>query len=466
VSHTLAPNFIETTALFQPDRPAVIDAYDNRVRTYSGLAYAIDAVAAWAYSNTSPRDVIGVYMDSRLESPEMVLGLIKSGRKVLPLDRRVPRPFVDMLLAQVGANPEPVGLNTGTLDPSSPHYTAILDAEYIESSPDALPWSGGFITLSSGTEGRPTAGYRSWKNTVPSVLPHQAQDMGMGGTVRITQPWGNASSLMTSVMAMSAASTLVLDREKQTGRRLVDVVRAYGVTALVAGPVLQARLLGEGAALPTLQTVISGAAPLTIHHQEEWLRRFPGVALWDACSSTEIGTMFTRKVTFPAVSHGNTPSNKRFEVRNAAEDGIGEIWAHGADTIEGTYDQGVYTPIPDRWVTSGDYGRFDGRTLVLEGRRSDKAIISGHTVYTPQVEALIRTLGGTQDCAVAVVPDPVRGQALRVFYVGDLTPRDLASTLRATLPGFMVPEPDAIVPVDAIPLSAAGKVLKRELVTS
>jgi amino acid adenylation domain-containing protein len=106
------------------------------------------------------------------------------------------------------------------------------------------------------------------------------------------------------------------------------------------------------------------------------------------------------------------------------------------------------------------------RTAVLEflGRLDDQVKVGGFRVEPGEVEAVLATHPGLARAAVVA-----RDDSGRTRLVGYVVPRggsavDVAALrrwLRARLPGYMVPS--ALVPLDALPLTAHGKVDRRAL---
>jgi len=113
-----------------------------------------------------------------------------------------------------------------------------------------------------------------------------------------------------------------------------------------------------------------------------------------------------------------------------------------------------------RIYATGDHGAVlpDGRLLHL-GRRDFQAKIRGHRIGTAEIEAVLRAEPEVADAAV-VAREDAEGDARLVAYVAcesgrAVTVTTLRRRLAALLPASMIPS--AFVFVDALPLSAAGK---------
>ena len=149
------------------------------------------------------------------------------------------------------------------------------------------------------------------------------------------------------------------------------------------------------------------------------------------------------------------------EARLVPEGGEGTIAVRGPTLMRGYLDDDAATAAVLRggWLHTGDLGRLDGRgRLTVLARRTDLILSGGENVYPAEVEAVLATHPGVADVAVVARPDARWGQV----PVAVVVPRpaasleDLRTWARARLAGFKVPA--EVVPVPALPRTAAGKV--------
>ncbi|HXM57570.1 MAG TPA: alpha/beta fold hydrolase, partial [Candidatus Dormibacteraeota bacterium] len=107
--------------------------------------------------------------------------------------------------------------------------------------------------------------------------------------------------------------------------------------------------------------------------------------------------------------------------------------------------------------------RVDG-TLEFLGRADEQVKVRGHRIEPGEVEAALARHPGVRASVVVARPD-ARGQKRLVAYVvpgGEgSAEREYRSHLRGSLPAYLVP--DAFVLLDALPLTANGKVDRRAL---
>ena len=122
----------------------------------------------------------------------------------------------------------------------------------------------------------------------------------------------------------------------------------------------------------------------------------------------------------------------------------------------------------DGWITTGDFGVLDeAGNLSLVGRDNELYQRGGYNVYPAEVEQAIDGLHGVGQVAVVAGPDPVLGEVGVAFVVAALgeAPPDLAAVrARVTAQLADYKAPDVVIVLDALPVTAMGKIDKLALV--
>jgi O-succinylbenzoic acid--CoA ligase len=119
-------------------------------------------------------------------------------------------------------------------------------------------------------------------------------------------------------------------------------------------------------------------------------------------------------------------------------------------------------------LRTGDLGRLDERgRLTIVGRKSDTIVSGGENVAPTEVEAVLLAHPAVQDAGVFARPDTEWGEAIAARVVlragaDGITPEELRAFCRERLAGFKVPK--AVELADALPRTASGKLIRRELV--
>ena len=150
---------------------------------------------------------------------------------------------------------------------------------------------------------------------------------------------------------------------------------------------------------------------------------------------------------------------------------IGEIGTRGALLMLGYFDNQAATESSfnaSGWFMSGDLGQFDAKgNLQIVGRKKDLVIRGGHNIHPARIENLALKHPAVLKAAAFPVPDPRLGERVCLAIIPrDGTPVDGDELLRhldtAGLSKFDMPE--YFIALEAFPLTASGKILKRELV--
>jgi acyl-CoA synthetase (AMP-forming)/AMP-acid ligase II len=147
----------------------------------------------------------------------------------------------------------------------------------------------------------------------------------------------------------------------------------------------------------------------------------------------------------------------------------GEVVTRGYHVMRGYLDDPVATDEaidPDGWLHTGDIGVMDERGyLRITDRKKDLFIVGGFNAYPAEIEGILLRHAGVSQVAVIGVPDGRLGEVGVAFVVprpgGPVEPEELLRWARAEMANYKVPRRIEIV--DALPLNAAGKVLKTEL---
>lgn len=146
---------------------------------------------------------------------------------------------------------------------------------------------------------------------------------------------------------------------------------------------------------------------------------------------------------------------------------IGQIAGRGAALMLGYFDNQAATEGSfnrDGWFLSGDLGLIDAKgNLKIEGRLKDLIIRGGHNIYPAHVEALALRHPAVLKAACFPVADERLGERVCISVIGEVEADVLLDHLAGEgLSKYDMPE--FFLRMDAFPLTASGKILKRSLV--
>jgi long-chain acyl-CoA synthetase len=145
---------------------------------------------------------------------------------------------------------------------------------------------------------------------------------------------------------------------------------------------------------------------------------------------------------------------------------IGEIVVRGPNVMKGYWNKAEETAygLRDGWLHTGDLATVDNHNYVfIVDRLKDMIISGGENVYSTEVEAAIYAHPAVLEAAVIGVPDPTWGERVHAVVVlkpnHQATADDIVALCGSRIAGYKVPR--SIEFTDALPKSAAGKILKR-----
>ena len=269
--------------------------------------------------------------------------------------------------------------------------------------------------------------------------------------------------------------------------RFWDIVREQGMTAIVTAPTTAAALASaEGAGPATLTRYTTGGGPLPVEVARAFDRRF-GIQLKEVWGGTEFHGILSfhydgdvaprlgscgRVVPFHRVMSAILDGN-RF-VREAGTEERGVLIATGPTLIPGYVDPAGDASFfvedgPDGlvWATTGDIGMVDEDHYVwIFGREKDVIIRGGHNIDSASIDEVLAQHPAVLHAAAVGRPCPSKGE-LPIAYV-ELKPgakasaEELAAHARANIQERAAVPVD-IIALDALPMTAVGKVSKPHL---
>jgi fatty-acyl-CoA synthase len=338
------------------------------------------------------------------------------------------------------------------------------------------------LLYTSGTTGRPKGVIYTHRMTHNIVVHAALHARVRSGTRTLTYlPLFHAAGLYAvSTPQFHYGGAVAVMREWNTEacfRHLMDP--DLGITHVVGVPthyLLLAELPGFATAgFPTLEVAAVGGAPVPLPLLETWERK--GCELSQSFGMTEAFSVAycpPEKAREKIGSAGHALMH--IEVRIGDEDGhelpretVGEIQVRGPGVTPGYWNDPAATAeafTRDGWFRTGDAARMtDDGTIYVVDRIKDMIISGGENIYPAEVEAVIDSLPEVSHCAVIGVADATWGEAGMVLVLlrdgRELTEGDLLARCRERLAGFKVPKHVRFVAT--LPLSPAGKVLKKEL---
>jgi len=147
---------------------------------------------------------------------------------------------------------------------------------------------------------------------------------------------------------------------------------------------------------------------------------------------------------------------------------VGELCLRGPTVTRGYWHRPEATAeaFAGDWLRTGDVGYIDADGYIfIVDRKKDMIITSGFNVYPREVEDALYLHPAVAEAGVVGVPDPIKGElvcAMVVLRAGaSATAEELIAWCKQRLTPYKAPV--RIHFLDALPKSASGKILRREL---
>jgi acyl-CoA synthetase (AMP-forming)/AMP-acid ligase II len=297
--------------------------------------------------------------------------------------------------------------------------------------------------------------------------------------VPMTHIFGLGTVLMAS---LHAGASLVM-RSHFDPVDVFDALARLGVSNLQGPPAMFTRLLAwldeAGIARPNcprLRYVYTGAAPLDLALKRAVEARF-GQPLHHGYGMSEYAgalCLTPRGVARDDTSAGYPVQGAELRIVDSAGSELpagerGEIWMRGVGLMPGYLrDEAATAQVmrPGGWYASGDIGYLapDGALFVV-GRLKEMIIRSGFNVYPGEVETVLNRFAGIQRSAVVGRRESDGNEEILAFVeTASGTVLDMAvlqTFIRENLAPYK--RPARVVPIEALPMTHSGKVLKRSL---
>ncbi|MFJ2158081.1 long-chain fatty acid--CoA ligase [Streptomyces sp. NPDC087856] len=231
--------------------------------------------------------------------------------------------------------------------------------------------------------------------------------------------------------------------------------------------------------LTSLRAMTYGASPIPQAVLERAMKALPEVSFIQAFGMTELAPVATFLGPADHVEGHRLLSAGRaaphveirvvdFEDAEVPTGTVGEITVRGGNVMLGYWGQPEETraAVRDGWMHTGDGGYLDGEGyLYIVGRLKDMIVTGGENVYAAEVENAVARHPAVAQCAVIGVPDAEWGERVHVVVVlhpgAEVELDELREHTRTLIAGYKTPRSMEVV--HALPMSGAGKILKREL---
>jgi acyl-CoA synthetase (AMP-forming)/AMP-acid ligase II len=350
------------------------------------------------------------------------------------------------------------------------------------SASQAAPGDLAQILYTSGTTGSPKAVMLSHDNLLAnaqSVLERLAitPSDAMVAVLPFVYSYGN-SVLLTHLLA---GARLIFEENLLYTHCVVEAMKKESATGFSGVASHYAFLLKDSgfrsASLPALRYCTSAGGPMPRKLLTQVQAAFPRVPFHVMYGQTEATARITMLAPEELERKGGSAGRSvtGVSLKIVDEQGApltagarGEIAVAGKNVMQGYWGDAVATAgkLKDGWLFTGDLGYLDEEGfLFITGRKSEIIKTGGIRVSPEEIEEVLSEQADLLDVAVAGVEDPVLGEVIVAGVVlkpgKEFSDRRLMAYSISHLAPFK--RPRAFYPLQSVPRSANGKIVRRAL---
>jgi cyclohexanecarboxylate-CoA ligase len=353
-------------------------------------------------------------------------------------------------------------------------FPRLLDAGRPVRAGGGRPPDLAVVLFTSGSTGEPKAVLHTHRGLAYKArLMAGVHGLADNDAVLMPAPLSHVSGLLNAVLVPGAAGMRTVLMERWDPDAALAAIEAERISFMVGPPTFFLGLMSATTFSPrrvvSLRLVSSGGAgvsPAFVASASEAL----GCLVKRSYGSTEAPTVATTTSDDAPPQAQQTDGRPVGEVELRISDpasggGLapgaeGELWVRGPELFAGYAESAQTREATWRgWFRTGDLARLDDeRTLTVVGRIKDVIIRGGENIAAAEVESVLEAHPSVRQAVALGYPDARLGERVAVFVVSD-DPFDLdvcrAWFAERGVARFKVPE--LVVPVSAVPSTAAGK---------
>ncbi|ABX04524.1 amino acid adenylation domain [Herpetosiphon aurantiacus DSM 785] len=442
-----------------------------------------------------PEHVVGLCVERSLDLVVAILAILKAGAAYAPVDPSYPVERLAWMLSDL--QPTVVIAQHGVLDrlPSVACSVVVLEtiaahlAAYPTTAPtvDISPENLAYVMYTSGSTGRPKGIMINQRNIVRLVrnTTYAAFGPDQVGLLLATVAF-DASTFELWGCLLNGGRLVIAPPQQLSLAELGHLVEREQITTLWLTAGLFHQMVDHALdRLGSLRQLLAGGDRLSPVHVHKVLERWPQCRLINGYGPTE-NTTFSCCQQLSATTDlaqgvpiGQPIANSTAYILDRLLQlvpigVVGELYLGGAGLARGYLarpDQTAAAFIPnpmsqtagERLYRSGDLARYrDDGTIEFIGRRDQQVKVRGYRIELEEIVGVLLAQPQVDDAVVVVREDRVGDQRLVAYLVGDNPAIELIEqAVQGQVPSYMLPS--AYVVLDALPLTANGKVDRRRL---
>jgi len=501
-------DYIGRRALYTPDDLAIVDAgkMPHRTFTYSDLNNRANRLANWLRDGAGiqPGDRIAVLAHNGVEFLDLFFACGKLGAILAGLNWRLhwrelgqlidttqPKVLLysdDFKEAVQHISAQPTSLThllhiDGSGIAGSRSYEKTLAESVLRPvmTETVTDEDIACLIFTGGTTGLPKAAQISHRMIGWNTLNTIIHDLHHGDVTVNTFPLFHTGGLLVYTLPLLILGGTVVLTRKFDAEQVLMLLEDYGATVYAGVPTMYQMMTTSAkwpdADLSQLRFCTSGGAPLPVSLVEQFQRE-KGVVFKQGFGMSEFGPGVFALAPEDAVRKAGSIGRPNFFVDARIVDSenqpltpgqVGELVLRGPSMCSGYFndpDSSAAVVDGEGWFHTGDLAmRDDQQFYVIVDRKKDMFISGGENIYPTEIEHVLYKHPTVEMCAVVGIPHEKWGEIGKAFIVvkagQTVTEDELRAHLQHHLAGYKVPR--LIEFRDQLPISAAGKILKRVL---
>lgn len=338
------------------------------------------------------------------------------------------------------------------------------------------------LLFTGGTTGLPKGAQISHRQVAWNGYNTVIHDLGHGDIYLNVFPLFHAGGLFAYALAQIIFGGLIILTKRFDPEKVLTLIEREKVTIFAAVPAMYQMLTQAPnwaeADLSSLRFCTSGGSPLPVPLIEQYTQE-KGVRFKQGFGMTEFGPGLFALSPEDAIRKAGSIGRPNFFVdarivdpatnQPLAPNQTGELVLKGPSLASGYYNNATaWADIIDKegWFHTGDLAKHDEEWyFYIVGRLKDMYLSGGENIYPAEIEAVLYRHPAVLQCAVIGVPDAKWGEvgkACVVLKEGQMaTEAELLEHLQANLARYKIPK--SVEFMEALPMSAYGKILRGEL---
>lgn len=428
-----------------------------------------------------------VPINIRLAPPEMAYCLNDSGTSILFVDEAF-LPVAEKIAGEVDSLKQVVLMGEGTHELCATSHEELVAGHAPMEPADRGPDDVSGLYYTGGTTGLSKGVMLSHANQVTNTLQtRMAFNMDKDSIYLNVAPMFHAANMIGMLNATMAASRHVFI-PAFTPAGVLEIVQKERVSHAIMVPTMVNMMFHHPTIddfdLSSIQTVLYGGSPMAESVIARVREQVPEARVIQAYGLTETSPILTvlesRYHTFEGPDAGRTRSAGQVvpatelciqdDSGRLCEPGeVGEVCTRGPNIMMGYWNLPEQTAEAMRggWFHTGDGGYLDEEGfLFISDRMKDMIVTGGENVYSIEVENALYKHPAVETCAVIGIPSEQWGEEVHaVVFLAEGQEGDAGELIRhchELIAGYKCPRSISFSD-EPLPLSGAGKILKRTL---